>query len=251
MLISRSIWRKLLATLGVVVAFVLLYQVTALDSRFALTQLTRGTPGSAEPEPRPGTTLQFAATAYCKGTTTASGVNVRSGIAASDPDILPVGSVIQVDAPGTRNDGVYTIMDTGPKVQGRRLDLYMWSCTEALKFGRTGVKIVVLRLGWSPQASTPTIIDRLFRRREAAAKQEPTPLPAEAERQIPPATLPDPTETPDAAAPSDAPASPGVAPVPPLPPPAAAPATTHEQPAPLQTVQPAPAPSPGTPAPPR
>ncbi len=172
MLISRSIWRKLLATLVVVTAFVLLYETRILDSRFALTRLARTT----EPSPRPGTTLLFGATAYCKGTTTTSGVNVRSGIAAADPDLLPVGSVIQVDGPGTRNDGVYTIMDTGPKVQGRHLDLYMWSCTEALAFGRQGVKIVVLRLGWSPQASSPTIIDRLFRRREAAA-QQPSPLP--------------------------------------------------------------------------
>jgi 3D (Asp-Asp-Asp) domain-containing protein len=227
MLISRSIWRKLLATLIVVAAFVLLYEATILDSRFALTQFAGN--GSIEPQPRPGTTLQFSATAYCKGTTTASGVNVRSGIAAADPDLLPVGSVIQVDAPAARNDGVYTIMDTGPRVQGRHLDLYMWSCHEALAFGRTGVRVVVLRLGWSPQASTPTIIDRLFRRREAAAKEEPEPLPAEAERQVPASTLPDPAEaTAPTAAPADseagsAPAQ-GTAPAAPLPTAAAPPA---------------------------
>jgi hypothetical protein len=99
-------------------------------------------------------------------------------------------------------------MDTGPKVQGRKLDLYMWSCKEALAFGHEGVKIVVLRLGWNPQASTPTIIDRLFRRREAAA-QNPPPLPADAERQIPASTLPDPAEPadppPSAPAPSQSP----------------------------------------------
>jgi 3D (Asp-Asp-Asp) domain-containing protein len=214
-LISRSIWRKLLATLVVVTTFLLLYEATILDSRFALTRLT----GTVEAPPRPGTTLQFSATAYCKGTTTTSGVNVRSGIAAADPDLLPVGSVIQVDAPGARNDGVYTIMDTGPKVQGRHLDLYMWSCKEALAFGRLGVKVVVLRLGWSPQASTPTIIDRLFRRREAAAQQEPSPLPVEAERQVPASTLPDPQDTmPTVTAPAAAPPTGGTAPVPPLPP---------------------------------
>ena len=223
MLISRSFWRKILATLVVVTAFVLLYEATILDSRFALTRLA----GPVDPQPRPGNTLSFGATAYCKGTTTTSGVNVRSGIAAADPDLLPVGSVIQVDAPGARHDGVYTIMDTGPKVQGRHLDLYMWSCKEALAFGRLGVKVVVLRLGWNPQASTPTIIDRLFRRREAAAQQEPSPLPAEAERHVPASSLPDPA---DAAAPgtaASAPPPPGTDPVPPQPPatdPAPAPA---------------------------
>jgi len=226
MLISRSSWRKLLATLVVVTTFVLLYEATILDSRFALTRLA----GPADEPPRPGTTLLFGATAYCKGTTTTSGVNVRSGIAAADPELLPVGSVIQVDAPGTRNDGVYTIMDTGPKVQGRHLDLYMWSCKEALAFGRLGVKVVVLRLGWSPQASTPTIIDRLFRRREAAAQQEPSPLPVEAERQIPASTLPDPEEaTPPVSAPAAAAPSTGTAPVPPLPPAATPPSSMPAQ----------------------
>ncbi len=103
----------------------------------------------------PGSRLLFSATAYCKGSTTASGVEVRSGIAAADPDLLPVGSVVQVDAPGTRYDGVYTVMDTGPRVQGRHLDLYMWSCNEALRFGRTAIRIAVLRLGWSPAHSSP------------------------------------------------------------------------------------------------
>jgi 3D (Asp-Asp-Asp) domain-containing protein len=184
-LISRSVWRKLLATLVVVTGFVLLSQTTMLDSRFALG--LRPPPGHEMP-PATGAHLRFSATAYCKGTTTASGVNVRSGIAAADPDLLPVGSVIQVDAPGGRNDGVYTIMDTGPKVQGRHLDLYMWSCHEALAFGRTSVSVNVLRLGWNPRASTPRLIDRLFRRREAAAAQQP----ADAPDQIPPATLPEP-----------------------------------------------------------
>jgi 3D (Asp-Asp-Asp) domain-containing protein len=176
----------------VAVVFVLLYEVTIPDSRFAI---TRRIMGVIEPPPQPGTLLRFGATAYCKGTTTASGVNVRSGIAAADPDLLPVGSVISVDAPGKRNDGVYTIMDTGPRVQGRHLDLYMWSCHEALAFGRAGVRVTLLRLGWSPQASTPTIMDRLFRRREAAAQQPSSELPPEAEKHIPPSTLPSPEES--------------------------------------------------------
>ena len=188
LLISQSQWRKVFATLVVVVGFVLLYETTALDSRFAITRRITLIDPTA---PRPGARLKFGATAYCKGRTTASGVNVRSGIAAADPALLPVGSVVQVDAPGARHDGVYTIMDTGPKVQGRRLDLYMWSCHEALKFGYATIDTSVLRLGWSPQASEPGVIARLFRRREAARRsqaQEP-----DVRAQIPPSTLPDPT----------------------------------------------------------
>lgn len=212
MLIAPSLWRKLLATVSVVAGIVLLAQVKVLDSRFALRRIITG---AEEPAPPLGTKLPFIATAYCKGRTTASGVVVRSGIAAADPDLLPVGSVVQVDAPGARHDGVYTIMDTGPKVQGRKLDLYMWSCHEALDFGRTSVAVTVLRLGWNPQASTPGLVERLFRRREAAKREtpvQPLPLPPEIEQHVPLSTLPEPPAEPDQTA-----ALPPVEPVPELP----------------------------------
>ena len=48
-------------------------------------------------------------------------MNVRTGIAAADPELLPVGSVIQVYKLGERYNGIYTIMDTGPAVQGLSL----------------------------------------------------------------------------------------------------------------------------------
>ena len=122
--------------------------------------------------PAQATHLRFTATAYCKGTTTASGVNVRTGIAAADPELLPVGSVIQVYKLGERYNGIYTIMDTGPAVQGRHIDIYMWSCNEALELGRRDIAINVLRLGWNPKASTPTLIDRLFHQRELAQRDD-------------------------------------------------------------------------------
>jgi hypothetical protein len=91
-------------------------------------------------------------------------VAVRSGVAAADPGILPVGSVIQADFESNQYDGVYTIMDTGPEVKGNELDVYMWSCFEALRFGRQGVHLVVLRLGWNPKDTTP-LMETLFHRR--------------------------------------------------------------------------------------
>jgi 3D (Asp-Asp-Asp) domain-containing protein len=157
--ISRSTWRTLLATLVAITGFVLLYEATTIDSVW---------PWSAKPvdptQPVPGARLQFSATAYCKGATTASGVTVRTGIAAADRSLLPVGSVVTIATDSTRYNGVYTVMDTGPEVKGRELDLYMWSCKEALAFGRKEVQVEVLRLGWNPNASTPGLIDRLFRR---------------------------------------------------------------------------------------
>ena len=163
MLISRSTRRKLVATTTAAAAFVLLYEVTVMDYRYVARQ---GEEQGVIAPPAPGARLRFAATAYCKGTTTASGVNVRTGIAAADPELLPVGSVIQIDRLGDRYNGIYTIMDTGPSVQGRHVDIYMWSCNEALALGHRDISVTVLRLGWNPRASTPGLIDRLFKQRE-------------------------------------------------------------------------------------
>src|SRR5262245_64070719 len=109
MFLSRSTRRKIVATTTAAVTFALLYEVTTLDSRYAARQ---GEIREATAVPAPGSRLRFTATAYCKGTTTASGVNVRTGIAAADPDLLPVGSVVQIDRLGDKYNGIYTIMDT-------------------------------------------------------------------------------------------------------------------------------------------
>jgi len=177
MLLSRSFARKIVATGTAAVAFAFLYEVTVLDSRYAARQLELQENAAA---PEPGARIRFTATAYCRGTTTASGVNVRNGIAAADPDLLPVGSVIQVDRLGERYNGIYTVMDTGPAVQGRHIDIYMWNCNEArYEFGVRSAGLTVLRLGWNPRASTPSLVDRLFRRREAAQPDtEPAAAPA-------------------------------------------------------------------------
>jgi 3D (Asp-Asp-Asp) domain-containing protein len=162
----HSLRRKLLVTACAALGFVLLYEVTTLDSRYAARQAELR---ESTAPPAPGARLRFRATAYCKGTTTASGVQVRTGIAAADPDLLPVGSVIQIEDLPEKYNGIYTIMDTGPAVQGRQIDVYMWSCYEALDFGRRSILLTVLRLGWNPRASTPGEVDDLFRQREAAA----------------------------------------------------------------------------------
>jgi 3D (Asp-Asp-Asp) domain-containing protein len=173
MLLSRSLGRKIVATGTAAVAFAFLYEATILDSRYAARQMELW---ESTARPAPGARLRFTATAYCRGTTTASGVNVRNGIAAADPDLLPVGSVIQVDRLGDRYNGVYTIMDTGPSVQGRHIDIYMWNCDEArYEFGKRAAGLTVLRLGWNPRASSPSLIDRLFRRREAEQPKEVSP----------------------------------------------------------------------------
>jgi 3D (Asp-Asp-Asp) domain-containing protein len=163
MLISRSFWRKVVATLGAAVGLVFVYEATIRDSRYAAWEAMLQ---EAAAITQPGTRFRFTATAYCKGETTASGVSVRTGIAAADPALLPVGTVVRIDTPDDKLDGIWTIMDTGPAVQGRIVDLYLWSCHEALRFGRRPIHLEVLRLGWHPQNSQPTRVDALFKQRE-------------------------------------------------------------------------------------
>lgn len=116
--------------------------------------------------PRLGTAIRFQATAYCKGETTAAGVAVRHGMAAADPTLLPLGSVVRIDTDDARYDGIWTVLDTGPGIKGRELDLYLWSCNDAVAFGRQTVRVTILRLGWDPRASAPAQVDQLFRQRE-------------------------------------------------------------------------------------
>lgn len=166
----------------------------------------------ADGRPRLGTAIRFDATAYCKGDTAAAGVGIRHGIAAADPTLLPLGSVVRVETADGKYSGVWTVLDTGPEIQGRELDLYVWNCTEALGFGRQSVRVTILRLGWDPAQSAPGPVDQLFRRRERARPAAPAPT-------TPPAApVPSPS-TPSAS--PDAPAAPPAGPAaaePPKPP---------------------------------
>ena len=165
MIISDRFWRRTIVTAIAACIFVSMYEVTALDSRYVARLATLHESFAL---PLPGSRLAFSATAYCKGLVTTSGVAAQTGVVAADPELLPVGSVIEVDSLPPKYNGIYTVMDTGPAVQGRQIDVYMWSCNEALQFGRRPVRLVVLRLGWNPRASTRGFTDR-------AAPPSPTP----------------------------------------------------------------------------
>jgi 3D (Asp-Asp-Asp) domain-containing protein len=172
MVLAGSNWRKVFVTAVAAVGFVALYEATMLDSKNAAlrSEVVLTLP------PEPGARLSFAATAYCKGLITHAGVPVQAGIAAADPTLLPLGSLVEVDSPDSRYDGIYSILDTGPAVQGAEIDIYMWSCHEALRFGRKPVQLTVLRLGWNPRSTAPGFMDRLLRRYEAPPP--PTALPS-------------------------------------------------------------------------
>ncbi len=83
----------------------------------------------------------FTATAYCLKGRTASGSGVRRGIVAADPRVLPLGTRISLNA-GSYS-GSYVVADTGGAVKGKKLDIWVPSCSEARRFGRRSVKVSV------------------------------------------------------------------------------------------------------------
>lgn len=91
---------------------------------------------------------EFLATAYCLRGLTSSGVRANPGSVAADPDVLPLGSIIRLHA--GEHSGIYTVLDTGAKVRGRRLDIWFPSYEEAIEFGVRKVKVEIIRYGWDP-----------------------------------------------------------------------------------------------------
>ena len=81
----------------------------------------------------------FTATAYCLKGRTATGGGVRRGIVAADPRVLPLGTRISMNA-GSYS-GSYLVADTGGAVKGRKLDIWVPSCSEARRFGRRTVMV--------------------------------------------------------------------------------------------------------------
>lgn len=100
----------------------------------------------SEPDPKNKTAPRpFKATAYSLRGRTASGVHTQPGIVAADPEVLPLGSVVEIKA--GNYSGVYTVHDTGSRVKGNLVDVWMPSTTEARRFGRRTIKLQVLRYG--------------------------------------------------------------------------------------------------------
>jgi len=108
---------------------------------------------SAAAKPRRPTIRYFIATAYSVEGTGASGKWSHPGTVAADRDVLPLNSRIRIYGAG-KYSGEYTVEDTGNKVDGRHIDVYMPSRAEAKKFGRQRVKVVVLKYG-DDEASSP------------------------------------------------------------------------------------------------
>ena len=95
-----------------------------------------------------GESMTVEATAYtadCAGCSgiTATGVNLNTNryakVIAVDPDVIPLGSEVQIEGMGT-----YTAADTGGAINGNRIDVHVPSKSEAYSFGRRSVEVTVV-----------------------------------------------------------------------------------------------------------
>jgi 3D (Asp-Asp-Asp) domain-containing protein len=84
------------------------------------------------------------ASAYCDRGPTKSGVLAQSGVVAADVRRLPIGTRLRIVAPGQPYAGVYTVLDTGSRIKGRDLDIFMPSCSRARRFGKRTVQVRIL-----------------------------------------------------------------------------------------------------------
>ena len=99
--------------------------------------------GTVETSVRPlAPTTHYVATAYSLRGRTASGMMVSKGLIAADPRVLPLGSKVRLEVPGYH--GEYLVADTGGMIKGKRIDIWIASSREAMRFGRRTVKLTVL-----------------------------------------------------------------------------------------------------------
>ncbi len=101
--------------------------------------------------PKHPAVMRMEATAFAlDAKPTSAGTVVHDGAVAADPAVLPLGSRIRVTHAGAYN-GIYTVSDTGNKIAGRHIDIYMKSAAEAKQFGKKMVRVQVLETGTGKQ----------------------------------------------------------------------------------------------------
>lgn len=77
------------------------------------------------------------------GNLTHIGTQVRPGVIAVDPNVIPLGSRLYIEFPD--GHGMYGVAeDTGGAIKGNRIDIAMWTVAEAYDFGIQNIKVRIL-----------------------------------------------------------------------------------------------------------
>ncbi|MDK2985844.1 MAG: hypothetical protein PWQ96_1486 [Clostridia bacterium] len=84
--------------------------------------------------------INVVTTAYTyTGKNTYTGTSPQKGTVAVDPDVIPLGSRLYIEG-----YGYATAQDVGSSIKGNRIDLFMETREEALKWGRRKTKVYIL-----------------------------------------------------------------------------------------------------------
>ncbi len=76
---------------------------------------------------------------------TASGTQVKPGVVAVDPRVIPLGTNLYIESLDGRPDyGYARAEDTGGAIKGNKIDLYFETAGEVRSFGRRNVKVYIL-----------------------------------------------------------------------------------------------------------
>ncbi len=98
----------------------------------SVSSATAAPPVAAPPPPRPGGTMVVHATGYCLRGATTTGLPVGPGIVATDPAVIPLGTRMVIPGYG---EGVAA--DTGGRIRGQVIDVWITDCAKAASFTRT------------------------------------------------------------------------------------------------------------------
>ncbi len=76
---------------------------------------------------------------------TASGMRAQRGVVAVDPRVIPMGTRLYIESLDSTPDYGFAVAgDKGGAIKGNRIDLFMDSRSEALRFGRRNVNVYIL-----------------------------------------------------------------------------------------------------------
>ncbi|MBU4483504.1 MAG: 3D domain-containing protein [Actinobacteria bacterium] len=70
---------------------------------------------------------------------TATGKEIKEGMVAVDPKVIPLGTKIEI-----KDMGIFIAEDTGGKIKGNRIDIYFDTKKEAKEFSRKGIWVKII-----------------------------------------------------------------------------------------------------------
>lgn len=75
------------------------------------------------------------------GSLTATGESVGWGVVAVDPEVIPLGSIVSL--PGCFGEKKFRALDTGKKIRGARIDVWLPSVDAVQEWGRRKVVVII------------------------------------------------------------------------------------------------------------